>query len=130
MIDYIDIMWRDWAVDMRGHYKGWPSENHIWRMYIAQGLSSDDFGPRCPNIQIGYQADVEQMIQVFQTMDDDFQLFAWIFYVKRWGKKRKAKTLDMTITKMYETRSNLHSYTEGRLYKLESELSKFPVLAC
>ncbi len=118
-IKYIDRMWDDWGHQMRRHYKGWPSENHIWRIYLEQAISSDDFGPRCPNVPMGLELHVEEIHKVFHTMPDDKQLFAWIFYVKRWGKNRKAKELDLSVTKMYEARNSLHAYTEGRLYKIE-----------
>ena len=48
-LDYIHDMCQEWGDYMRRNPRCWPNKNLIWRMWMEQGASSQNFGPTNPD---------------------------------------------------------------------------------
>ena len=120
MIDWVHLLLRDWGAYIRHLPSRWPSKNHI--AYIEEGCGKPQYGPSNPKWQI--DADVAQIHQTIRGMPEHLRELLYVFYVRRCSPKGKAQALGISISKMYEHRSQAHFYIAG--YLQSKELKKIP----
>lgn len=122
MIDWVHEMCLDWGTYMRSNPKSWPKKNHAWRLWMEQGATGGDFGPSNPTWDMAESA--AEVHRIWRTMPEDMRDLMLVFYGKRWSPKRKAKMLEISITRLYERRDHAHYYIVGRLDKKDSGISE------
>jgi len=121
MIDYIDDMWKDWAIYMKKYPKSWPSESPSWRLYRDHGARSQMTKAREPKAALRIfspqYADVAQCHRLFRVMSEDRSNLVVVIYMfkgRKWTRERKAELLGMSVPTMYRLLGQLHSYCQGR----------------
>ena len=126
MIDYIHEMCLDWGAYMRRNPKCWSDKSPSWRLFRDHGAKGNMTKAKEPSgvLQIFKEenADIAEIHRIWRDMPEELNNFMVIFYIRKFGKKKKAEMLGITITKMYELRSHVHYYIVGRFDQKESEL--------
>lgn len=115
MIDYIDELLREVAADMRQRFKGYPKQSPEYTI-MTQDLSRQPAASKAllpDNALIGSPQDRRDIYRALRRARREQQEFFIIFYVKRWGRKKKMAELGCTKTEMYLKRDQLHSYLLG-----------------
>ncbi len=118
MIDYIDEMYRDLARDLRRSYAQFPDESNEYKI-MMQDLSRGNAKTIVPNIEFTDES-IVQLKDILHTMPADYLKVFYYYYIKRYSRRKKMKDLGCTNKDQYYGRRDmLHSYTQGRLDRVD-----------
>ena len=121
MIDYIDEMYRDLARDLRRSrkaYEQYPDKSNEYKI-MMQDLSRGNAKTIVPNIEFTDES-IVQLKDILHTMPRDYLKVFYFFYVKRYSRRKKMSELGCTNKdQYYGQRDMLHSYTQGRLDRVD-----------
>lgn len=122
MNNRIDELLQDLADDIRRQYPSLPSESteyKIWTQNLSRNPPSST--PLLPGkAKIGRPEKVRRAYRVLCNADEDYQRLFIVMYVKRFGKKLKAKALGIPVSSMYQKRKELVAYVEGAMMHTKS----------
>lgn len=121
MIDWIHEACQDWGDYMRKNLNGWPQKSMAWKLWREQGASGRDKRQThepAGALQIFHMEnkDISDIHRIWRQMPENLAMGMYACYVKRGGHKAQARWLGVSVTRLYEVRSNVNHYIAGRLY--------------
>lgn len=113
MIDWVHQDCKAWGEYRRKVPKAWPSKSTNWRLWREQGAKSDTFGPSCPTWHM--PENVLDIHRAYLEMPEDLRNAMDACYVLRGSPRERAESINVSRSKMYETRSHCHYFIAGQV---------------
>ncbi len=99
-------------------YEQYPDKSNAYKI-MMQDLSRGNANTIVPNIEFTDES-IVQLKDILHTMPKDYLKVFYYYYVKRYSRGKKMSELGCTNKdQYYGMRDMLHSYTQGRLDRVD-----------
>lgn len=113
MIEWVHDDCKDWGDYIRRTPRCWPSKSTEYRLWRERGADRGKAGENGP--EWDWPDSVLEIHRAFRVMPVHLHDVMVGYYVKRGAPDKKARSLGLSKTRMYELRDHCHYFIAGRM---------------